>query len=402
MRSLPSLSAPFVVAFSLGASLACSPPKPADGKSGEEKTASSSTGPVAKVNGKEIDRSEFQKQMDRTRERFTKAGRDISPALESRLKENLIRKMVDEELIAQAAAKEGVKVSPEDLEARFTEHKARFGNEAAFTSFLERTNQTVEDIREDLSTTALREALFQKLSPEPEPTDDDAQKYYAEHKDKYVQREQIQASHVLVKVAKGATPEEKAAAKKKADEVLKKAKAGTSFEQLAKEYSEGPTATRGGDLGKFSRGRMVKPFEDVAFAAKPGEVVGPVETQFGWHVIKVFEKVPERVRAYDEVKEQIMSSMKARQKSKATRDVLQKLKSDARIEVIEPGINLDKPSLERTPLTPEGSPLIPERALDRMKNEALLKMNPQRRPMNAQAGEGAAPSTDPSHDGHGH
>jgi peptidyl-prolyl cis-trans isomerase C len=368
----------------------CTPPKPADGTGETSKGdgAPAPTGAVAKVNGKELGRADFQRQMDRTRERFTKAGRDISPALESRLKENLIRKLVDEELIAQAAAKENVKVSPEDLEARFAEHKGRFGNEAAFTSFLERTNQTVEDIREDLTKNALREALFTKLAPEPEPTDDDAKKYFDENKDKYVQREQIQASHVLVKVAKGATAEEKAAAKKKAAEVLKKAKAGTSFEQLAKEYSEGPTATRGGDLGKFSRGRMVKPFEDVAFAAKAGEIVGPVETQFGWHVIKVFEKTPERAREFAEVKDSILTSLKARQKSKATRDVLQKLKADAKVEIIEPGINIDKPSMgERMPLTPDGNPLLPERALDRMKNEQLLKVGGQRRPMNA-GGEG--------------
>jgi peptidyl-prolyl cis-trans isomerase C len=369
----------------------CTPPKPgeeaANKKSGD---GPSHTGPVAKVNGKEIDRANFQRQMDRTRERFTKAGRDISPALESRLKENLIRKLVDEELIAQAAAKENIQVTATDLDARIAEHKARFGNDAAFTSFLERTNQTVEDITEDLSKNALRELLFAKLAPEPEPTDDDAKKYFEENKDKYVQREQIQASHVLIKLAKGATPEEKTAAKKKADEVLKKAKAGTSFEQLAKEYSEGPTATRGGDLGKFSRGRMVKPFEDVAFAAKAGEIVGPVETQFGWHVIKVFEKTPERARDFAEVKESILTSLKARQKSKATRDVLQKLKADAKVEVIEPGINIDKPSLgERMPISPDGNPLLPERALDRMKNEALLKVGGQRRPM-AVGGEGHA------------
>jgi hypothetical protein len=109
----------------------------------------------------------------------------------------------------------------------------------------------------------------------------------------------------------------------------------------------------------FSRGRMVKPFEDVAFAAKAGDVVGPVETQFGYHVIKVYEKVPESQREFAEVKDSILTSLKARQKSKATRELLDKLKADAKVVVSEPGINLDAKGgpMELTPgLMPPGMP----------------------------------------------
>ncbi len=99
----------------------------------------------------------------------------------------------------------------------------------------------------------------------------------------------IRASHILISY-KG-TPGSSATrtkeeARRLAEEILKRVKAGESFEELARTYSDCPTAEKGGDLGFFKRGRMVKPFEDAAFALKPDEVSGIVETKFGYHIIK--------------------------------------------------------------------------------------------------------------------
>ncbi len=345
-------------ATALFAASACTPPeklednKKEEAKAGEqaggEKAATKEveakiargTGPIAKVNGKMLDRGEFDRQMDRTEERFRRAGRDISSALEKRLKENMVRKLVDEELIRQRAEKEGVSVAADELQKRFEEHKKRFGSEEAFKSFLDRTKQTEADVKADLTKNLVREDLFAKLANLKEPSAADAKAYYDENKDKYKEREQVKASHVLLKVDKGATEEVKKEKFQKAQEVAAKAKKGEDFAALAKQFSEGPTAKRGGDLGKFQRGRMVKAFEEAAFSAKPGEVVGPVETQFGYHVIKVFEKTPERARTFDEVKDSIVTSLTARNKSKATREILANLKKDAEIEVLEPGVTL--------------------------------------------------------------
>lgn len=372
-------------ALLLGALLAlggCKPPK-TEAKTEDKKVETSTepapkaTGPVARVNGVELPRAEYERQMQRTRARFERAGRQIAPALEVRLKENLIRKMIDDELIAQKAKAEGVALTAADIDAKLKEHKARFGNEQAFTAFLERTGQSEADVKADLERNLLREKLFEKLLAGKEPTEEDAKKYFEENKSKYRQREQVRASHVLFKVNKNDPPEVKAAQKKKAEDVLKKAKApNADFAALAKQYSEGPTAPRGGDLGAFSRGRMVKPFEDAAFAAKPGEVVGPVETQFGFHVIKVFEKTAERQREYDEVKDSILTSLKARAKSQATRELLRQLKDEAKIEVLEPGVDLDRKTTARLPRSPaDGQPMINGDQLKRMRDIAQQAAN---------------------------
>lgn len=396
MRAL-SLSA----ALLLGALVAlsgCKPPKTeaktddkVEAKADDKAPAPKATGPVARVNGTELPREAFERQMERTRARFQRAGRQIAPALEVRLKENLIRKLIDDELIAQKAKSEGVALSAEEISAKMQEHKARFGNEQAFTAFLERTGQSEDDVKADLERNALREKLFDKLLSGKEPTEDDAKKYYDENKTKYRQREQVRASHVLFKVNKSDPPEVKEAARKKAEDVLSRAKKpGADFAALAKQYSEGPTAPRGGDLGSFSRGRMVKPFEDAAFAAKPGQVIGPVETQFGFHVIKVFEKTDERQRSYDEVKDSILTSLKARAKSQATRELLRQLKDEAKIEVLEPGVSLDNKNVGRLPVTPTGQPMVNEDQLARMREIAKQAAERSQAKKPAPAGDKAA------------
>ena len=132
----------------------------------------------------------------------------------------------------------------------------------------------------------------------------------------YTTNEERKASHVLIAVKKDASEAEKAAAKKKADEIAAKARAHPdSFAELARQYSQDPgSAAQGGDLGSFSRGAMVKPFEDAVFAAKVGDIVGPIQTDFGYHVIKVTGITPSHVQGFDEVKGRIEADLK-RQKA---------------------------------------------------------------------------------------
>src|SRR5690606_36045921 len=143
--------------------------------------AASATGPVANVNGTEIARDDFQRQMDRTRARFERAGRQIAPALESRLKENLIRQLIDDALIRQKAKAEGVTVSPDELAGKYDEHKQRFGTEEMYKSFLERTQQSEAHVKTDLERNLLRDKLFAKMMEGQTPTAEDASKYYEEN-----------------------------------------------------------------------------------------------------------------------------------------------------------------------------------------------------------------------------
>jgi peptidyl-prolyl cis-trans isomerase D len=146
----------------------------------------------------------------------------------------------------------------------------------------------------------------------------------------YTAPEERDASHILIAVKPDAKPEEKEAARKKAEDLYAQVKANPAkFAELAKKYSQDPgSAPQGGDLGHFPRGNMVKPFDDAVFAMKVGDIVGPVETNFGYHVIKLNSIVPAKIRPFDEVKAQIetdLRNQKAAQKFAAAADQFQNL-----------------------------------------------------------------------------
>ncbi|HEJ83570.1 MAG TPA: hypothetical protein ENO25_03285, partial [Desulfobacteraceae bacterium] len=129
--------------------------------------------------------------------------------------------------------------------------------------------------------------------------------YYEDNMEMFTEERQVKARHILFKVDPDAPEDEEKKVKERALEVLEKAHSGSDFSELAKQYSEGPTREDGGDLGYFSRGRMVKPFEDAAFAMEKGQISDLVRTSFGYHIIKVEDIREEKTKPLEEVREQI-------------------------------------------------------------------------------------------------
>jgi peptidyl-prolyl cis-trans isomerase D len=161
-------------------------------------------------------------------------------------------------------------------------------------------------------------------------TPDEVKAQYAASIKQYTQDEQRQAAHILIAVKPDASDADKAAAKKKAEDLAAQAKANPAkFAELAKKYSEDPgSAAQGGDLGSNPRGTMVKAFDDAVFAMKPGDIVGPVQSEFGWHVIKLQGITPAKILSLDEAKTQIEADLrrqKVSQKFAASADQFQNL-----------------------------------------------------------------------------
>ena len=168
--------------------------------------------------------------------------------------------------------------------------------------------------KEQYKTQPQVKARYVKFAPEDytstvEVSEPDIEAYYSNNKEKYQQPETVHARHILLKLDKEASPEEVAKRREKAVEIMEKAKAGDNFAELAKTYSEGPSKEKGGDLGTFERGDMVKPFSDKAFSMAPGDISDPVRTQFGWHIIKVEEKTEKSVKPLAKVKDQIRQTL---------------------------------------------------------------------------------------------
>jgi peptidyl-prolyl cis-trans isomerase D len=136
--------------------------------------------------------------------------------------------------------------------------------------------------------------------------DAELEAYYEQHRGEFVEEEQAHARHILFRVAPGAGPVERNEAELRAKSVAQIAQSGADFSELAAKHSEDPgSKDNGGDLGWFGRGQMVKEFEDAVWGAKPGDILGPVQSQFGFHIIRVEGFKPQRQQALDEVREEI-------------------------------------------------------------------------------------------------
>jgi peptidyl-prolyl cis-trans isomerase C len=179
---------------------------------------------------------------------------------------------------------------------------------------------------------AIRELINQQITNKITVSEAQTKAYYDSNPQMFKQPEQVKASHILIKVDAGAVEAQKKEARQKIENVQQKVKNGDDFAQLAKEYSEGPSKTRGGDLGYFQRGQMVKPFDDAAFSMKKDEVSGIVETRFGYHIIKVYDKKPAQTLAYADVKERLSERIKQEEVEKQATEYISQLKKDAKIE----------------------------------------------------------------------
>ncbi|MBA2847769.1 hypothetical protein G4V39_07005 [Thermosulfuriphilus ammonigenes] len=161
-------------------------------------------------------------------------------------------------------------------------------------------------IQQARSAILAQELIRRQIIDKTEINDAEARKYYQENKAQFSQPERIKARHILIAVEDPASADSKKAAREKAEKILARVRAGEDFAELAKKYSDDPgSREKGGDLGFFSRGQMIEPFEKAAFSLKVGEISGLVESPFGYHIIKVEERQPAQTTPYEKVKEQV-------------------------------------------------------------------------------------------------
>ena len=181
--------------------------------------------------------------------------------------------------------------------------------------------------------TGIKKFIAQEFKERSKVSDKDAKAFYDSHPKQFTRPEEVRASHILVKVEKTATEEKKAEAKKKIEGIQERLAKGEDFGALAKEVSDCPSAKQDGDLNYFRRGQgMVKPFEDVAFSMKKDEVSGIVETEFGYHLIKVTDKKPESKEEYDTIKDRLIKFMEQNKMQEEIQGYVTKMKTDANIE----------------------------------------------------------------------
>ncbi len=165
---------------------------------------------------------------------------------------------------------------------------------------------------------------------EPQVSQQEIAQYYQQHQKEYEVPDQVKVRHILIKVAPNADAKTDAAAKQKAEDLLKQLKAGANFADLAKKYSDDPgSKDQGGELGFIQHGVTVKPFEDAAFALQPGQLSDVIKTQFGYHIISVEEKQTAHTKPLEEVKAQILATLTRDKEAQEETNYAQQLAAEA-------------------------------------------------------------------------
>ncbi|MCM2359593.1 MAG: peptidylprolyl isomerase [Geobacteraceae bacterium] len=292
----------------------------------------SPTDVVAKVNGTAITRAEVERatQVLLTQSR---APQNLAPALRKQAEDAALDQLISAELLYQTGLKLEIKDLDKQVEAKISQAKTQFPTPAEYEAALKANGLTEKDLVEQFRKGVVINSLLEKeiLSKITIP-EADVKKFYDENQDKFKRPESYHASHILIGVDPQAKPEEKQKAKEKAEAVRKKILAGEDFAALAKAESSCPSKEKGGDLGTFGKGEMVPQFEKAAAALKPGEISEVVETQFGYHVIKLAEKKDAGLVTLDESKEKIQNYLKQNKYQQAFIDYLDALKKTATID----------------------------------------------------------------------
>ena len=253
---------------------------------------------LAEVNGEKITVADFNKELADVPQNYREAL--------MKNKQRLLDELVLRELLYQEALKQELDKDAEVLEV------------------LERTKKKL-----------MAQKLVIDIANQTELTDEELENYYEANKDMFQDQEQIEASHILVKVNNPKDEAEAKAAKAEIDEIAEKIKNGEDFAELAKQHSQCPSSAKGGNLGYFPRGSMVPEFENAAFDLRVGEVSEPVKTDFGYHIIKLNAKKAARKKPYEEVKDEAGNKLLREKRKQAIDQYTGKLKENAKITVNE-------------------------------------------------------------------
>jgi peptidyl-prolyl cis-trans isomerase C len=288
---------------------------------------------LARVNGEAVLKIEFENAV-RTLE--ARAGQGVPFEKRDEVYRQVLDQLVGYKLLVQESRARKVTITDADLDAQINQIRQRFPNEDAFIKALAEQKVTLDKLKQDTRIQMLVSKIIEtEVTPHVSVTDKDIDAFYEQNKARFNEPEGVRASHILIRFPPNADETAKKQARDKADTILKKLKAGGDFAALAKENSQDQgSAANGGDLGFFPKGQMVPAFDSVAFALKPGQMSGLVETQFGYHIIKVTDRRAARVVPLPEVRNDISQFLTQQQQQQKAEAFVNQLKAKAKIEIL--------------------------------------------------------------------
>lgn len=290
-----------------------------------ESASDSATDPnevIATVNGENILRLELDRILDKAKRKMGKANLHI-------VEEKIINDLITQAVLKQFIKKENIQIDPGRIENEIDAFRENIKKnpqtkDKSLETLLEEQGGSLAELRVALDISFAIDDYMEKTIPAEE-----IEKYFTENTGNF-NGETVTASHILIDT-KGVKDEAKLKeAKEKADKIKKELDGGADFKQLAKAYSDCPSAKAGGNLGPIKRGEMVKEFTDVAYSTEVNGISGPVKTQFGYHIIKVTGKDEGKEVSFEEVKDKVKVALH----NEKTLNLIQDLLKNSEVKVL--------------------------------------------------------------------
>ena len=270
-----------------------------------------------------------QSQLD---ERTAAALRDAPPGLElarrDEVRKAALRELVNEALLEDRARELDIVATDAEVEEQINRLKEqnKVTSDEEFRKALEASGLTPEKLHDQLKrSTTIQRVVGREVNSKVDLSDDALRLAYEREKETWAIPEKVRVAEVLVNPGPGA--------EEKAREAATVAKSGAKFEDVVIRFSDGPTRSKGGDMGTVGKGELAAALDAVAFSLPTGSVSDPIETRSGWHVMKIVEKLPATYRPYSEVKADILKKEQETQFQKKLAEHLEKLERDAVIRV---------------------------------------------------------------------
>ncbi len=288
---------------------------------------------VAKVNDQDIYGDVIFRELKKAAVQYKKRGIPLTADQEKSAAKKLIDDEIGRTLLVLKAKELGINVSEEMLQERLTTVKAKFKSDAIFEHRLADRGMTVDQYKQEMQIDMFMDQVIKKeIEPKIKIDEKESRAYYDENKNKFDSPEKVRASIILLKFnpKDGKAGEQKVL--KKFKSISDQIKNGSDFGSLAQQFSQDSLASKGGDLGFFTRKQMLPAFSDRAFKMKVGEVSEIFRTGHGFHILKVTDKKPGGLSSFETEKEKIEKFLADKKVSQATRDYIEVLKSKAKIK----------------------------------------------------------------------
>jgi peptidyl-prolyl cis-trans isomerase C len=299
------------------------------------------------INGVDILESEIEKLVKPQLEMIAKQSAQMPPKFAEQyakqLREQFIEQTIRRILLDEKVKQANIVITDEQVMSTIEEIAAGQREPLSLEEFkkkLAEYGQSFDNVKEDMRKGLARNQFMEaQWAGKINVTEEDAQKYYQENTKQFETPEQVRASHILIKpeftdpnVDPNADPNEaKAVARTKTEDLLKQLKDGADFAELAKTHSNCPSAPQGGDLGFFPKGQTTPAFENAAFELEIGQISEIVETEYGYHIIKVAEHKDASTTSFDQAKDDIIKQLTQTKQSELAQEYIESLRAGANI-----------------------------------------------------------------------